>query len=440
MIRKVAIIGAGSAGLIQAIALHSKFGDDVEVDIFERDDGFSHKRGVELEISPPVQVVLHALGFPEFAEKLANCGYQHTGATVTDNMGNRLVDVEKAMNDRGVNNDCISALTSGKIVTFYPFCISRTGYQEILYDTLQIASKGREEIHWGYKLIQVDTIENDKKRLTFENGSVVEGFDLVIGADGIHSKVRKLLFDDHPAVHVGSNILYGIIDRKVDVIHESMFNIICNEKFTTVGSFMKGPKGDLITWWAIVHPDIETDKMFSPSEYQAFWESQTDVESLAKKLIAGEPEGSRTRQLVDMTTSFRYSGQFLERDPNSLEKWGRGNVVLIGDAVHGMQPWAGAGASMAAEDAFVLTEMIGKYGFGINDLQKAFDECQSIRTKRIQFYKQTTANNTPNGIVRLDCSSSIETLIEIYGDQRQIEASPAWEKLVQRVEIEKKKK
>jgi 2-polyprenyl-6-methoxyphenol hydroxylase-like FAD-dependent oxidoreductase len=428
-VKKVAIIGAGSAGLIQAIALHSKFGDGVDVHVFERDEGFSYKRGVELEISPPVQIVLLALGFPEFSEKLANIGYAHFGVSVTDCMGNHLVEVEKVLNEKVVIDESCKVLKNGNISQI-PYSLSRTAYQEILFDILQTASKGRGKFHWGYKLMKISSMEDEKKKLEFENGSVEEGFDLVIGADGIHSKVRKLLFDDHNAVHVGSNILYGIIDRKVDILHDDLFNIICCEKFTTVASFMKGPTGDLITWWAIVHPDFENDNKFSPSEYRTFWESQTDVQAVAQKLIESDPEGSRTRQLVELTTSFRYSGQFLERDPDSLEKWGLGNVVLIGDAAHGMQPWAGAGASMAAEDAFVLTEMIDKYGFGVENLQKAFDECQSIRKNRIQFFKQTTNLNTPKGILRLECNFSVEDLINTYGDQRILEASPVWEKLV----------
>jgi len=60
---KIAIIGAGTAGIIQAIALSKVFGSEVEIHIFEKltKEQWS-KRGIELSVGAPLQIALFYLG------------------------------------------------------------------------------------------------------------------------------------------------------------------------------------------------------------------------------------------------------------------------------------------------------------------------------------------------------------------------------------------
>lgn len=60
-----------------------------------------------------------------------------------------------------------------------------------------------------------------------------------------------------------------------------------------------------------------------------------------------------------------------------------GRVVLIGDAAHAMEPFAGIGASMAMEDAYVLSEEIAQIAFQRN-LQKALNRYVNRRLPRVQ--------------------------------------------------------
>lgn len=99
-------------------------------------------------------------------------------------------------------------------------------------------------------------------------------------------------------------------------------------------------------------------------------------------------------------------------------------AVCIGDAAHAIQPWAGMGASLAAEDAFLLAKMIAKHGW--NKLQDAFDELQALQLPRVQFYRQITLNNAPQGIISEDLMVPVETVVEQFGDQRSLEKCPAW--------------
>ena len=68
-------------------------------------------------------------------------------------------------------------------------------------------NNNKEIIHWNCDLKQIITTESVKKKLLFTNGKDSDEFDLIIGADGVHSEVRKLMFDKEPPHHVGANII-----------------------------------------------------------------------------------------------------------------------------------------------------------------------------------------------------------------------------------------
>lgn len=86
--------------------------------------------------------------------------------------------------------------------------VDRVLLRHMLLDSLEEGS-----IHWGYKLKEVVPVEGNKYDLVFENGRE-EGFDLVIGADGAWSKVRKLVSDQLPIFSGITGIDVSISDSK----------------------------------------------------------------------------------------------------------------------------------------------------------------------------------------------------------------------------------
>ncbi|CAE7725232.1 unnamed protein product [Symbiodinium sp. CCMP2592] len=432
MPRTVAIIGTGSAGLVTAISMKREFGDDVDVHVYDQFKSFNMSQGVELSLGPPFQIVMKALGHDvEAVTRESACESRTT--VVRDSAGERIPFVEEMLNS--ADEGLVGKTPEGDLVTYPHLQISRGVYMSILQDEFFKAMGGKDaaskHLHWDHKLEAVlPEGEGGKKTLRFANGQQVTGVDLVVGADGVHSAVRRACFDDVPARHVGANIIYGVIPGTPDIHHKDAFNIVAAATFSLVSSEIIDSEGKRMTWWALVHTDREKhdSPTSSPKAYRTFWESKADVQKLAHDLVAEEEGDTLPKKFVALTPEegFRYAGFFLDRDPTTLKQWGNGEMgaVCIGDAVHAIQPWAGMGASLAAEDAFLLGKMIAKHGW--NKLQDAFDELQALQLPRVQFYRQLTLNNAPQGIISEELMVPIETVVEQFGDQRCLEKCPAW--------------
>lgn len=418
--KRIAIIGAGTAGIVQAIALRKKLGDDgVEVMLFEREPSPCLRRGIELSIGSGLQIVMGALG-ADVRPDLERFADIYERSYVFDQQGTRLEEVEEIMNSTGAFTGASDRTDDGTLVTLQNHCVNRGVFMRILLDKL-LASFGRDIVRWNHRLTDVKT-EDGKSHLSFDCGAEVADVDLVIGADGVHSALRALVFDSRKARHIGANIIYGVIDGAVDFFHPGRFNILCGNGFSMVAYVYKIMDLKRQTWWAIIFPDPEVQQ--DGGDHQAFWEQSGNVQATAERLIAAEPRDSVARRYVEATTEFRYSGKFVERDVMDTPVWGIGNAILIGDAAHAVQPWAGAGATLAAEDAYVLADILAKRGFA--DLEAVARELRESQLDRICYMRQLTLNNTPDGLVPEDLSQPIDWIIDRFGDHRTLESSPAW--------------
>ncbi|WP_412057398.1 FAD-dependent monooxygenase [Bartonella sp. DGB2] len=74
------------------------------------------------------------------------------------------------------------------------------------------------------------------------------------------------------------------------------------------------------------------------------------------------------------------------------DTWHKGRVVLLGDACHPMRPHMMSGASMAIEDAVILTRCLEKTG--IHDFPKAFTRYKELRFDRISKVQRISSINT----------------------------------------------
>jgi 2-polyprenyl-6-methoxyphenol hydroxylase-like FAD-dependent oxidoreductase len=96
----------------------------------------------------------------------------------------------------------------------------------------------------------------------------------------------------------------------------------------------------------------------------------------------------------------------------SLSRWHTRRVVLIGDAAHGFEPFAGLGGSMALEDAYVLASQLGQMSNRDGrKLSAALKRYETLRQKRVRQARKITR--------RMQCWAAIE--------------SPVWRSVVNRV-------
>ena len=197
----------------------------------------------------------------------------------------------------------------------------------------------------------------------FEDGSRVSGA-ILIGADGVHSRVRSTMFGVAKATYTGCSAWRGVIPS----------HRLPEQLRITAGVNWVGPgrhavtyplrQGELINFVGVV----ETDDWKTES-----WTARgTHAECTAD--FAGWHGDVHT--LID-NIDVHYRWALLGRSP--IEKWHKGRVVLLGDACHPMLPFMAQGAVMAIEDGVVLARCFEAYG---DDHRTVFSAYEGARVGR----------------------------------------------------------
>ncbi|WOK96195.1 zeaxanthin epoxidase, chloroplastic [Canna indica] len=182
----------------------------------------------------------------------------------------------------------------------------------------------------------IDFVDNgDKVTVTLENGQQFEG-DLLVGADGIWSKVRKILFGPKDASYSGYTCYTGIADFVPPDIETVGYRVFLGHKQYFVSSDVGAGK---MQWYAFHNePPGGTDVPNGKKErllkiFEGWCDNVIDL------LHATNEEAILRRDIYD-------------RIP--IMGWGKGRVTLLGDSVHAMQPNMGQGGCMAIEDSYQL--------------------------------------------------------------------------------------
>ena len=161
--------------------------------------------------------------------------------------------------------------------------------------------------------------------------------ELVIGADGIHSQIRKELFGDAPRRYMGY--------RSHRLVMENVAGVRCFTEYLGRGQRIGlVPIGEhrLYVWTTFNSPP---DERPAPALARQF--AQFTAPELVRLFSALPPPES-----IIIT----------EIEELWAENWFHKNIVLLGDAAHALTPNIGQGAGMAMEDAAVLAEELAAGG------------------------------------------------------------------------------
>ena len=182
-------------------------------------------------------------------------------------------------------------------------------------------------------------------RASFANGAIVEA-DVVIGADGIHSEVRKHVFSPPRPVFSGTVAYRGVV--RTELVPE--WPVECWEMWLGKGKhFLTYPlrAGALINFVGFVPVDTKTKE-----EMKESWSAPGDPDALRREFANWDPRiGNLLRQVE---TTFRSA--LHDRDPSPY--WTRGRLTLLGDAAHAMLPHLGQGANQSIEDGMALATIL----------------------------------------------------------------------------------
>jgi 2-polyprenyl-6-methoxyphenol hydroxylase-like FAD-dependent oxidoreductase len=208
-------------------------------------------------------------------------------------------------------------------------------------------------IHLGRRCIgYVD--HGDRIALQFEDGSTAEG-DVVVGADGVHSAVRRQMRPDIRIRYAGQTCFLGLATLRLADVERRM----CRETWGAGIRFgYSAVAEDIVYWFAPVN-----------SSRRRRDDPASAIEKLKSKLRDFPPP------VVDIVSATPAPAviQIDIQDIAPVNPLGRGRVVLIGDAAHAMTPNLGQGGAQAVEDAYTFAECIGQYAepsLAIREYQK----------------------------------------------------------------------
>lgn len=339
----IGVVGGGVGGLTAAIALRRN-GHDVTV--YEQ-AGRYMRVGADVNLTPNAVLALDGLGVGEACRRTgARPTFRISRDWDTGRETSRLPMSEAAQARYGAPQltihraDLLSALTEA-----FPA------------DRVQFSKRLRA-------LEQAD----GQVTLAFEDGSSAT-HDVVIGADGIHSRVRAALFGAE------SPRFTGVVSFRAVVPTEKVKNAPEIEAFTKWWG--PTPQSQIVTFPLNLGRDTFVFATTGQESWtEESWTSEGDVEELRAFYKDYHPDA---RMLLDACERVLKSALY-ERDP--LERWSVGRVTLLGDACHPMLPFMAQGAGMAIEDGVVLGRCVA--GDDPEAELKRYEAARLERTGKIQ--------------------------------------------------------
>jgi 2-polyprenyl-6-methoxyphenol hydroxylase-like FAD-dependent oxidoreductase len=353
---KVAIVGGGTGGLCLAHGLKRA---DIAVAVYERDctrrDGL---QGYRVGISPQGSRALHACLPPDLFEIfVATCARPPSCFNIMTEQFSELLSLHRADDGDPLNSEkAVSRMTLRQVLL--------TGLEDV--------------VHFDKNFTHYEQLSDGKVNIFFEDGTCASA-DILVGADGASSRVRKQFLphaklQETGILSIGAKVSLtaetkALLPAKVfngvtliaapkgygAILHVMEFKWDRNGIKNGIGS----TDGELIRQWPGMLFDNTNDYIM-----WGFWAARQRYRVDPKSLSGAE----LLRLAMEMTKNWHPNfRRLLERSDVStalsinirtsvpVAPWETTNITLLGDAIHTMTPGRGVGANTALRDAALLS-------------------------------------------------------------------------------------
>jgi salicylate hydroxylase len=335
----VAIIGGGIGGMAAALSL-LRAGMDVHV--YERARTLSEV-GAGIQVSPNASRILHGLGL---ARALSDMGVKPLA------MHQRRWDDGRTL----LRTPLAEAVEAAFGFPHYQM------HRADLLNTL-VRALPAERLHIGRRFTTL-VDHGDHVEATFDNGMHI-CVDALVGADGIHSTVRQVLFGPEKPHFTGCVAYRGLApaERLAHLDLEVTCQVWMGPGKHFVHYYVQNRR--LVNFVAAIEQDI--------------WarESWTDRAEVSDWLAAHEGWHPQVRGIIGAADE-TFIWALFDRKP--MKHWSVGRVTLLGDACHAMLPFMAQGAAQAIEDGATLATCLSQTT--VQNVPDALRRYESLRLPR----------------------------------------------------------
>jgi salicylate hydroxylase len=349
----ILIAGAGIGGLTAGLAL-ARHG--YGVGIYEQ-AGAMREAGAGVQLGPNATRLLIGLGLGAQLERVVSAAAHKEVRLWSTGQTWKLFDL---------GEDCIRRFGA-------PYWMAHRGdLQQVLVQAFEQSAPGSLHV-----AARIEAAEEDRGRVQIRltDGRRVEG-DALIGADGVHSRVRQILFGPGPAEFTGIMAWRGVVamDRLSPALRRP------------VGTNWHGPGSHVVTYPLRRDTLLNFVGVVERGDWRGeSWTDAGSTEECAADFARWHPH---VREIIaNIGTPFKWA--LLGRPP--MRHWSRGRICLLGDACHPTLPFLAQGANMAIEDGVILARALDAEPGDIPAAFQRFERARMARTARVV---QGSADNT----------------------------------------------
>ncbi|MGI5380019.1 FAD-dependent oxidoreductase [Streptomyces sp. CA-251387] len=337
---RVLVVGGGIAGAAAALALH-KAGFDVAV--YEAHPDSAEDIGAFLTLASNG---MRALAELDASPTVTAIGFPLTSMRVVDDTGAEVAHVP--LGEAGTPHLQYRCLRRGDLNAALQAEVTRRGVG----------------IRHGARLVGIEE-GPDGVTAHFADGSTATG-DLLIGADGLTSTVRRLIAPDARPGYAGQYVFYGCTGAAPESAEGETITMVRGS--TVAFGYAVSPTGETYWFARVSDTPLAADDIAhgTPTRWRDLLLPLLRKDTTpAADLVAATPDHLMVTNATELPTG---------------TPWRSGRALVIGDAAHAASPATGQGASMALEDAVVLAKSLRD----APDTDEALSLYETLRRPRVE--------------------------------------------------------